>query len=271
MTPPADSRRAVNAHYGQPGLAVAILAALRAAGLDADALTPDALAPLDHFHTGGLAATLALRRLAALSPGSRVLDVGGGIGGPARTLAREADCHVTVLDLTEAFCRVGAMLTARTGLTGRVTFGHGSALDLPFADGSFDAVWMQNAGMNIADKGRLFAEVARVLRPGGRVALQEVTAGPVQPPHYPVPWARDASLSYLLPAADLRALLAAAGFREVAWQEAAPAPPAPGAGGLVPLLAVLWGEAAWQQMSANARRNEVEGRTRLIWAVAERP
>jgi 2-polyprenyl-3-methyl-5-hydroxy-6-metoxy-1,4-benzoquinol methylase len=133
MVPSTDHRQEINAHYGRSDLTERVLAALRDAGLDPDALTADTLAPLDHFHTGGKPATLALLALANLPRGSRVLDVGGGIGGPARTLAREADCQVTVLDLTEAFCQVGALLTARTGLGTRVTFRQGSALEMPFS------------------------------------------------------------------------------------------------------------------------------------------
>jgi 2-polyprenyl-3-methyl-5-hydroxy-6-metoxy-1,4-benzoquinol methylase len=66
-------------------------------------------------------------QLAGLGHGERVLDVGGGIGGPARTLAG-AGFSVTVLDLTEEFCRTGAALTERVGLASRVTFHHGNAL-----------------------------------------------------------------------------------------------------------------------------------------------
>ena len=127
----------------------------------------EGLAPLDQLHIRGKEATLDLARLAELTPGMLVLDVGGGIGGPARTLANEFGCVVTVLDLTEEFCRVGEMLTARTGLSDRVTFRPGNALDMPFPSSSFDRVWVQHSSMNIAAKERLFAEIHRVLRPGG--------------------------------------------------------------------------------------------------------
>jgi SAM-dependent methyltransferase len=135
----AAQHRVVDAHYGRAGLAGAVLAALRAAGLDRGTLTARDLAPLDQIHLGGRAATLALLRLAALPGGGRVLDIGGGIGGPARTLAEEAGHRVTVLDLTAAFCRVGALLTARTALRGRLAFVRGSALAPPFPAARFDA------------------------------------------------------------------------------------------------------------------------------------
>jgi SAM-dependent methyltransferase len=197
-----DQSAAVAANYTGADLDTAILNALRAAGKDPDALAPEDLVPEDlvpedlvpedlvpedHFHAGGKAATLELARLAGIQPGMVVLDIGGGIGGPARMLASEIGCDVTVLDLTEGFCRTGAKLTARTGLADRVTFRHGNALDMPFADASFDLALLQHAGMTIEDKPRLYAAARRVLRPGGRFALHEVMAGQGGPLTYPVP------------------------------------------------------------------------------------
>lgn len=212
-TPP----QLIDQHYGRADLAAAILAAVRAAGKDPDALTIDDLAPVDQFHTRGKAATLELARRAGLRAGERVLDVGGGIGGPARTLGSEFGCAVTVLDLTEEYCRTGEILTARTGLSDRVTFRHGSALNMPFADAHFAVVWAQHSSMNIADKERLYAEIFRVLRPGGRLALHEIMAGPAGPIHFPVPWARDPAISFLRPPEAVRALILGIGFKEIAW------------------------------------------------------
>src|SRR5262245_25671173 len=214
-----DARAAlVDAHYsggGDPG--ARIIGRLRAKGKDPDALTLDDLAPLDQLHSGGRDATRELARLAGIGPEMNVLDVGGGFGGPARTLASEFGCTVTVLDLTEAFCRAGESLTDRVGLRDRVRFRHGDALAMPFGDGAFDLVWTQHSSMNIPDKDKLYGEVHRVLRPGGRLALHDIMAGPVQPLHFPVLWAEDPSISFLRPPADIRALLKGTGFREVAW------------------------------------------------------
>ncbi len=190
----------VKAHY-TPGsaesLADAFDRALRSWGKEGATLTPGDLAPIDQFHVGGEAATLALAALAGVGATTRVLDVGGGFGGPARTLATRYGCAVTVLDLTEAYCTVGEMLTARCGLSDHVVFRQGDALALPFPDTTFDLVWTQHSSMNIADKRQFYAETYRVLRPGGYLALYEIMAGPQAPLHYPVPWARDATISFL--------------------------------------------------------------------------
>ena len=179
-------------YWEREGLERAILGALAAAGRDVDALTVDALAPADHFHGGGKAATDRLARLAGIRPGMHVLDVGGGLGGPARTLATYG-AHVTVVDVTESFVRTGAALTARLGLADRVEHRVGDALALDVPAASFDLVWTQNSGMSIPDKERLYVGFARALRPGGVLATQEPMAGPVQPVIFPVMWARDAA------------------------------------------------------------------------------
>jgi ubiquinone/menaquinone biosynthesis C-methylase UbiE len=210
---------AVNRHYGRRDLGEIILAAVQDAGKDPNRLTPEDLAPATEFHSRGREATRELARLAGLRAEMRVLDVGGGLGGPARTLASEFGCQVTVLDLTEEYCRVGATITARTGLGGRVAFRHGNALDMPFPNDAFDVVWTQHSSMNIADKERLYAEIWRVLRPGGRFAMHEIMAGSLQPIHFLVPWARDPAISFLRTPAAIRALLAETGFTEVAWED----------------------------------------------------
>lgn len=210
----------VSAHYGKSGLLDRILAAFAAAGKDPEHPTLDDLALVDQFHLRGREATHELAALAGVAASDRVLDVGGGIGGPARTLVAETGCHVTVLDLTDEFCRAGAGLTERVGLADRVSFRHASALDMPFDAASFDVVWTQHSSMNIEDKETLYREIARVVRPGGRLAIHEIYAGAQSPIHFPVPWAgNDPSISFLLPAADVHAIIAAAGFRERVWRD----------------------------------------------------
>lgn len=214
-----DTVKAVEAHYANEDLGATILGALRSAGKSIEPIDPDDLAPIDHFHLCGRDATLDLARVARVGPGMRVIDVGGGLGGPARLLARDFGCEVTVLDATDEFCRVGADLTERAGLAERVHFQHGDALATGRRAKEFDVAWMQHASMNIADKARLYRELWRVTRPGGRLAFHEIVAGPAGPIHFPVPWARDASLSFLAAPGDVRRLLASVGFDEVFWQD----------------------------------------------------
>lgn len=209
----------VNSHYTRPQLDHAIRAGLLASGKDPDHCTPADLAPIDQFHIGARPATLALLKLAELQPGQHVLDLGGGLGGPARTLATEAGMRVTVLDLTEAFVTTGQRLSERTGLAALVTFQLGDATRPPFPDGTFDAVWTQHSTMNIPDKERLYREALRVVRPGGKLAMHEIMAGALQPVHFPVPWASHPDLSFLRPPAEVRALLKRTGWHELAWHD----------------------------------------------------
>jgi SAM-dependent methyltransferase len=263
--------RGIEAYWDRNGLERAILDVLAAAGQDVDALTIDDLAPADQFHGGGKPATVRLARLAGLRPGLRVLDVGGGIGGPARTLAVEYGCRVTVVDLTESYVRAGQGLTARLGLADRVTHQVGNALALDVAPGAFDAIWTQNSGMNIEDKEWLYTGFARVLGPGGLLALQEPMAGPVQPVVFPVMWAPDAASSFLRPPDEMRALIEAAGFRVRAWDDVTQET-APTAGVAVPaqsIQRIVMGDALEAILEAG-HRNREEGRIVSIQAVLER-
>lgn len=262
-------------HYARHDLGDAIVAALRAAGKDPGALTPEDLAPVDHFHTRGREATLELARRAGIARGARVVDVGGGIGGAARLLAAEHGCRVTVLDLTTDYCRVGEELTRRTGLEALVGFREGDALAIPFEEGAFDVAWTQHSSMNVADKAALYREMRRVLRPGGLLALHEIMGGPVQPPHFPVPWARDPATSHLQPPEAVRTLLGDLGLRERAWEDQTAQTLAwlrqrQAAGAAGPLgLHLLLGDDL-PAMFANLARNLAEGRARVVMAVWER-
>ena len=270
---PELDAKTIAAYWGREDLAEAILAALTARGADLDTLTPDALAPVDQFHGGGKPVTERLARIASAGPGMQVLDVGGGFGGPARTLAVEFGCLVTVVDLTASYVRAAQVLTAKMHLDDRVSHHVGNALALPFPDETFDLVWTQNSGMNIADKERLYAGFHRVLRPGGRLALQEPMAGPVAPLLYPVMWARNASTSFLRTPAAMRAVIEGAGFRARVWDDvtAETAGPATVAG--IPAHSIqrlVMGDAI-DEIIRIGHRNRDEGRLVSIQAVFERP
>lgn len=265
-------------HYTRAQLGDRILEALRAAGRDPERLDPDDLAVVDEFHIRGREATEELAALAGFGPDDEVLDVGCGIGGASRLLARACGCRVTGLDLTEEYCRAAAMLAARTGLAHRVAYRQGDALDLPFADASFDGAWTQHVTMNIPDKARLCAEAHRVLRPGGRFALYELLAAEAGGElHFPVPWAREASISFVATEAELRAALAGAGFAVSQWREVTAAGAAWFAGMLERVRAagpppvglhLLMGP-DFPVMAANVLRNLEEGRVRIVQVVAD--
>lgn len=209
----------VSSHYGDATIGDRILAALQEEGLDIDNLTPEILAPIDQFHTRGIVATREHVALAAPNKDMHVLDIGCGIGGPARYLAATYGCRVTGVDLTEEFIAVAKMLTARCHLEQRVAFQQANGLDLPFADASFDMVWCQNVTMNIEDKPGFYREVARVLKPGGCFTSTEMAAGDAGPVHFPQPWARKPDISFLVPQEEMRTALEAAGFRVTEWRD----------------------------------------------------
>jgi SAM-dependent methyltransferase len=266
-----DDSRWISTYWGRPHLVETLLDAVATLGIDLDTATPDELAPLDQFHGGGKDITRALARHAEVTAGMRVLDVGGGLGGPARMLAVECGARVTVLDLTADYLRAGALLTARMGLTGRVTFVHGHALDLPFGDGSFDLVWTQNSGMHITDKSRLYRGFFRVLRPAGHLAQVEPVAGPVQPPHFPLTWANEPANSHLLSAGALRAIMLATGFIERQWNPALmPKSASRPTDTAITIQGLIMAGRLPAIQEAQAR-NTAEGRLHSVLAVFERP
>ena len=200
-------------HYApQTGLSREIADRLERAGRSLDTLTTRDLATVDEFHIRGRKATLELAGSLNLTEASRLLDIGSGLGGPARTIAEAYGCHVTGIDLTPAFCEAAAAMSGWVGLGRRVDFRVGDATALPFADGSFDAAMTIHAAMNIAAKDRMYAQARRVLKPGGRFAAYDVLQGEGGEVHFPVPWAREPSISHLATPAQMRELLSGAGF-----------------------------------------------------------
>lgn len=264
----------VREHYGAAGLIDRIKPALEAIAIDGQMLTVTQLAPLDQFHLRGALATSELAKAARIEPATRVLDLGCGIGGPARYLSATFGCRVTGVDLSPAFVEAADYLTERCGLSDRVTFQTGDALHLPFEGGAFDTVFLQHVAMNIEDRPALYAEARRILAPGGRLATYDLVRGEGDV-LYPVPWARDPSTSFLLSAADSRTALEQTGFRTIVWMDdthhvldwfrsvmAAPPPSGPN-------LGLVMGP-DFAAVTANLSRNIRENRLRVLSAVLMR-
>jgi SAM-dependent methyltransferase len=211
--------------------------------------------------------------LAGITADTSVLDVGSGVGGPARILAATYGCEVTGVDLSEPFVDAARYLTERTGQSGQVSFETASALELPFDAGRFEVVLLLHVAMNISDRERLYREIRRVLVTGGRFATFDVVLNSGEP-HYPVPWARTPATSFLLTAAATRAAIEPSGFRTLASRDdteaakvwitqlrASGPPPSPN-------LGVVMGP-DFAQLSANLGRNLMEGRIGILTAVFE--
>ena len=269
--------RSLREHYAGPGLVERLRAALATIGPEDQPLTPRQIGAIDQFHTRGHAATAELAELAGIGPDDRVLDLGCGIGGPARMLAHSRGCRVTGVDLSEGFIEAARYLSLRTGQHEHVEFHCASALALGFADQSFDVVLLQHVAMNIADRPRLYREIRRVLARGGRFATYDVVRGGAEP-CYPAPWAHDPVDSFLLDPAATREAIEAAGLRVVAWRDDTPAArewaaqlkaaAAARSGPSTPGLDLVMGP-DFRVMAGNHARNLLEGRVGVLMAVFE--
>jgi ubiquinone/menaquinone biosynthesis C-methylase UbiE len=268
------------AHYASENLTERLRVALEQAGLNEEPLPLDRLAPLDQFHSRGLAATKELASALGIESEDRILDIGSGLGGPSRYLAATYGARVQGIDLSPSFVDAARFLAKKTGLDARVTYDCANALALPFDDGAFDIAWTQHVAMNIEDRAALYAEAFRVLRPGGRFAMFDVIAASGEPLHYPVPWARSIATSFLRTTDELRALLEQQGFRIESWmdctadgvawfaareQERASITTMPALG-----LHLAMG-ADFPEMGRNLARNLREGRAALLQAIVTRP
>lgn len=215
-----DIHATVTGHYTTGTLRQRFLDGLGKMGIDRDSARFEQIENTDEFHTGGGAATDDLLAQLTLEPGMHVIDVGCGVGGPARKIAARHGCRVTGIDLTEEFVELARELSAMVGLEDETRFEVGSALDLPLDDGSADVALLLHVGMNIADKPALMAEVARVLKPGGTFAIYDQMRGAnLSPIDYPVPWSSVHSTSHVASRDDYLAAAEAAGFELVAERD----------------------------------------------------
>jgi ubiquinone/menaquinone biosynthesis C-methylase UbiE len=208
----SDTQSKIVEHYATSGLLARLEAALRADGADPAHPTIEALAPYDQFHGRGLEATEDMAALVGVRPADHLLDVGSGLGGPARWLSTRFGCRITGIDLTPEFCAIAEHFTRLIGLDARVHFQVGNALEMPFDDETFDGAYSMFVSMNIADKAQLYRDIHRVLKSGGWLVLSEITRGVDGDVLYPTPWAATAAQSFLSPAEDTREVLRSAGF-----------------------------------------------------------
>ena len=272
---PSDD--AVRAHYGSESLIARIEKALGTAGLNKPKLDWAELASMDQFHVGGAAATALLASRLRLKLGMHVLDLGSGLGGPARHLAATYGVNVTGIDLNPPFVEAANYLAKRASAQSALQFHVGDVLDPGFADEGFDVVWTQHVAMNIADRHTLYDEAYRLLAPGGQFAMYDVLQGDGGVLQFPLPWAREASLSHVVTVAEQRELLTASGLEITAWSDVTPlalewiatqAAAAQASTSRLDLRVIMGND--FPMLLGNLGRNLREGRAMLVQAVAIR-
>jgi SAM-dependent methyltransferase len=265
-----DVTSSIQTHYGSDGLIDRIMAALAAAGQDTAKPTVEMLNRVDQLHVGGLNSTKTLAELVSLTKDMRVLDAGCGIGGSSRYLAHTYGCGVEGIDLTPQYVEAAARLNKLCGMDDKIAVRQGSVTDLPYADRSFDLVWSQNVTMNVEDKRRMFAEAFRVLAPGGRFSFSHAARGSAGEPYYPLPWARNASYSFLETPEEILDLLRATGFTKIESRNETGKPAgAAGRGGADLGASAILGE-DMPERQANSARSAQEGRLVRMLVIAQR-
>ncbi len=272
----ADLSTGIQRHYGSTAIVQRVFNAVADSGQDVSRLTAEMLYPYDQFHGRGLVATRENAAKLNLDASMHVLDVGSGVGGPGRYMAHTFGCRVTGIDLTNDFVAAAKELTERCGLSDKVEFHQGDALAMPFGEASFDAAYCLNVSMNIRDKTGLAREICRVLKPRGRLVWTKAAQGAGGPPHYPLPWASNPDISFLVSPAELRRAMEGAGLRIVEWIDESEAMRAAFAQtGRNPqqtsssMTRVIMGD-DFPERVKNIGRNVLEQRIVLIFAIAER-
>ena len=274
-----STENAIADYWATGDIYALIVEALRKAGKPLDRLTLPDLAPVDHYHARGFPATVELADRLTVGPDDHILDIGCGLGGPARYFATRFGCKVSGIDITPPFVDAARKLTALLHLESQVEIAQGDGQRLPYADGIFDGALTQHVTMNVVDRPGFFREAHRVLKPGAFFALTEHGLGPNANPLYPAPWSLDGSGSFLTTPSETLALLEAAGFREVEVEETGSKYLAAykqrmtlDASGAMPALGVhlLAGERAAEK-TRNAARNIEEERTQPVQVICRKP
>jgi SAM-dependent methyltransferase len=179
-------------------------------------VTAEQLDRLDQFHLGGLGAVDRMLPSLRIGTDSTVIDVGSGLGGPARRIAELSGATVVGVDITEEYVDAARALTRRVGLEGRVSFQHsGIAEHQPTSP--YDAAVTMHVQMNVADKAAWFSAIAARLGPGARLATWEVVSAGSVALTYPMPWSMDGSDSHVVSPDELLSAITSAGFSTLAW------------------------------------------------------
>lgn len=272
------NEKAIADHWAKGDVYARIVFALRGMSKSLDAVTLEDLAPVDHFHARGFPATVELADRLPIKAGQHIVDIGCGLGGPARYIAKRFQCKVSGLDITQPFVEAGNRLTALLRMEDQVTIRQGDGQRLPYGDAAFDGAYTQHVTMNVSDRPRFFSEAHRVLKSGAFFALTEHGLGPNGDPHYPLPWSEDGSGAYLVPPSETRALLETAGFEDIVLEDTGAkylagykAVIEKAEKGMLPPLGIhiLMGETA-SQKTRNAARNIEEGRTHPIQVICRK-
>ena len=209
----------IHSYYSPNDLYNRIIDGLNEIGKDLSQLTLEDLHPVDEFHIRGTTATNELIQLCGFTPDMHILDVGCGVGGSTRRLSHQLGCCVTGVDLSDEYIDAAERLTQLFDMQKNVKFQAANALDLPFEDNSFDGVWSIQMNMNIEDKLTWLKELYRVVKPKGRVVLYEVCGNKNSPVYFPVPWAHDSSISFLVEPELFREAISSAGFEIDVWND----------------------------------------------------
>ena len=271
--------KSVADHWGEVDPYAVIVSALERTSKPLDDLTVEDLAPVDHFHARGFPATIDLADQLPIEAGMHIVDIGCGLGGPARYMSKRFGCAVSGVDITPPFVETARKLTALLHMEDRVMIEQGDGQRLPYADSYFDGGYTQHVTMNVPDRAAFFSEAYRVLKPGAFFALTEHGLGPRGDLHYPVPWSSDGTGAYMVAPSETRDLLDGAGFEAIAIEDTgvqylagyAKVIEAAERGELPPLgIHLLLGETALQK-ARNSARNIQEGRTHPIQVLCRKP